>query len=235
MAAQVRAIASGPDCPRTALHTLQEWQRGQHCFLEPADSCHYLWEYTPGRQCAGAGRWIGNLKCLPSQAAASPLRAIHKERALIAAADALRSALPRAWVEQATWCPIPPSRCCEDRDYDDRLLRVLRQAFQGYDADIRPLIRQSDTAPADHRHRRRLSLQALFDLTSVDARELARGPLRARLVLFDDLLTTGKHYKCAQRHLQGLLGPRIVIGCFLARRLLVASRCGRSVRDFRPS
>jgi len=111
-------------------------------------------------------------------------------------------------------------------DYDDRLLRLLQLAFAGYDADIRPLIRQSQCLLPDHRGSQRMSFAALYGLISVDVAQLRQRALRLEVVLFDDVLTTGKHFKCAQARLQERLGPISVSACFLARRVLSAKRRG---------
>jgi hypothetical protein len=39
-------------------------------------------------------------------------------------------------------------------------------------------------------------------------------------VLFDDLLTTGKHYKCCERRLREVVADMPVSGLFVARRVL---------------
>lgn len=217
---------SGPGAPQSSLRLLDAARRAQHCFLEGADLCRYLWDYLPGRATDRAQRWIRDLKCRPSQAAVWPLRAMYKECAIVRAAQALRTAAPRSWVEQASWCPMPPSAGLGAADYDDRLLRLLQLAFAGYDADIRPLIRQSQSLPADHCRRRRVGFAALYGLMSVDTAQLMKRALRAELVLFDDVLTTGKHFKCAQARLQERLEPMIISACFLARRELAPKRRG---------
>ena len=213
-------------CAAASLQWLDERRRSQHCFLETADRCCYLWEYRPGRARDAAQRWIRDLKCSPLLAAVHLPAARKKERALLHAAQALRAAAPRAWVERTSWCPIPPSARIGGPDYDDRLLRLLHMAFERYDADIRPLLRQSQSLPADHRERRRVSVSTLYGLLSVDTGQLGTRMLRPEVVLFDDVLTTGKHFKCAQARLRERLGPISISACVLARRVLSPRRCG---------
>ena len=125
---------------------------------------------------------------------------------------------------------MPPSRDRSDPEHDDRLSCVLSRAFHGYDVDIRCLLEQAESTLPDHRrHSRRLSAAGLYSILRLDRRELGKQPLRRRVVVFDDLLTTGKHFKCAERRLQQDAGLRMPIhGCFLARRLLSAARRGQS-------
>lgn len=215
---------------RGVLRPLEASDREQHCFLDAHDRCHYLWDYRPGRPRTRQQQWIANLKCPPSLAQAVPLRAIYKERAIRQVAQALRGAVPRAWAEQASWVPIPPSICQGDAGYDDRLLRVLRAAFAGYDTDIRPLLAQTHSIRPDHRRLQRSSFEELFALLHLQTAQLAAQPLRGHLVLFDDVLTTGKHFKCAQARVREALGPIAISACFLARRVLAAPRRGEPQR-----
>jgi hypothetical protein len=214
-----------------ALHgivPLDEIARGDHPYLSAADHCCCLAEYLPG---AGYSRsqvnqLIANLKCLPSLATANPLRARHKCRAIAAIAGALRRAVGRRSAECSTWVPIPPSRMARDCDYDDRLERVLSAAFAGYDFDLRLLLYQAASTAADHAQRRRLSPDRLYELIRVDAQALRLRPLRECIVLFDDVLTTGKHFKCCERRLREA-SPQVAIrGLFVARRVLPRRRCG---------
>lgn len=211
---------------RAVLRSLDHTGRAHHCFLEASDRCHYLWDYVPGAARAQTHRWIWELKgrrWIPAAAAAATR---HQRRAIEAAALALRAALPQAWVEQTSWSPIPSSQDSGDAQYDDRLLRLLRMAFGGYDADIRPLIRQIGSSLPDHRGPHRLPFAELHALMRVDEMRVAERPLRPEVVLFDDVLTTGKHFKCAQARLREALGPVCISACFLARRVLSPRRRG---------
>jgi predicted amidophosphoribosyltransferase len=44
--------------------------------------------------------------------------------------------------------------------------------------------------------------------------------VRAQIALFDDVLTSGKHYKCCQRRLREALPSTPIAGVFLARRVI---------------
>ncbi|HTW73681.1 MAG TPA: hypothetical protein VMD56_02035 [Steroidobacteraceae bacterium] len=238
-----------------ALRCLDAARRREHAHLLAADDCRYLFEYHPGRYraggspggaSAGAGgsdsasdsagsgggssgairRLIGNFKCPPTVAAASAVRLHYKECAIEQIAAALRAGARRAFVEAATWVPIPPSAASGAPDYDDRLARTLQRAFAGYDLDVRRLLRQTRSTAPDHRGTRRLPIPALLGLIHLEERELAARPLRSRIVLFDDVLTTGKHYRCCERRLHESLPEVPVCGCFIARRALPSSAGG---------
>ena len=212
----------------SGLVALDEQMRSDHCYLGDADCCHCLAEYLPGR-CTAANRinqLIANLKCPPSIATTDPRRRRYKLQAIGEVARALRAAVSQSWVECATWVPIPTSRPPPDADYDDRLQRVLRQAFVGYALDMRSLLYQSEITAADHASLRRSSFAVLYGLIRLDRQLLARAPLRDRIVLFDDVLTTGKHYKCCERRLREAPVQIPISGLFIARRILAGSRRG---------
>lgn len=201
---------------------LDEHLRTDHSYLTAADQCSCLSEYLPGRgyRAGLVNQLIANLKCPPSIAAVDPRRRYYKRRAIDEIARALRGALSRSSVESATWIPIPPSRPALDADHDDRLRRILATAFRDYDLDLRPVLCQSESTVADHAGGRRLTADALYRVIALDRQLLALRPPRERIVLFDDLLTSGKHYKCCERRLREALADIPISGLFVARRVL---------------
>jgi predicted amidophosphoribosyltransferase len=87
------------------------------------------------------------------------------------------------------------------------------------------MLYQSKATAADHGSARRMSAEALYRVTGLDRELLARAPPRERIVLFDDVLTTGKHYKCCERRLREALADIPISGLFVARRVLPRRRC----------
>jgi predicted amidophosphoribosyltransferase len=164
---------------------------------------------------------IFNYKCKPSIAAANPRRGGYKESAVATISAGLRKAIRQADAERYTWVPMPPSKAAGHSDYDDRLIRTLLKAFDGYNVDLRPLLQQSMSTEADHNTDVRLTPDELYALLRVDQARLRARPLRERIALFDDLLTTGKHFKCAERRLRELVPTAVpIVGVFVARRIL---------------
>ncbi len=195
-------------------------QRADHSYLEDGGLCWGLSEYYSGAyRCNHVNRIIANLKCRPSIATAHPARAFYKRQAIASIAVALRH-FEQAWVEATTWVPIPISRAIGTVDYDDRLSQILCAAFNGYDLDLRLLLRQTHSMPADHETPRRVTMQQLLDLVEVDVVELRTKPLRERIGSFDDLLTSGEHCKCCQRRLRPFAPRTPIYGCFIARRAM---------------
>lgn len=203
---------------------IDETNRNDHPYLCEGDRCLFFGEYFSGKgyQGGGTNQLILNFKCKPSVAAAHPARRRYKEQAIRTIAAGLRGAITRESAEKRTWVPIPPSKAEGDVDYDDRLQRALARAFEGYDADIRLLCRQTQSTEADHAAGgARLTPDELFQLLEIDIGALRCAPLRQEIVLFDDVLTTGKHFKCCERRLREVISADTpIIGLFIARRIL---------------
>jgi predicted amidophosphoribosyltransferase len=77
---------------------------------------------------------------------------------------------------------------------------------------------QTSSTPRDHAGRVRLSEQALLQVLRIDEVKLSLRPVRGRVVLFDDVLTSGKHFKCCERRLREVLPDAPIAGVFLMRR-----------------
>ncbi len=223
-------MAAHRAAPPACVAELDELARTDHSYLMPGDQCWCLSEYLPGAgyRASRVNQLIADLKCRPTIAASDPRRRRYKQRAIAAIAAALRRCVNQRSVERSTWVPIPPSRTPCEADYDDRLLRVLGTAFGGYDLDLRVLLYQAASTAADHAQSRRSSLDSLYGVIRFDWQALGIQPLRERIVLFDDVLTTGKHYKCCERRLREVLPDIPIGGLFVARRVL--PRRWRSLR-----
>jgi hypothetical protein len=206
----------------TRLTKIDDTTRGAHPFLTAEDECYYFGEYFSHRGYDGGGtnQLIFNYKIKPSVAAARPDRKRYKELAVNTIANGLRRAITQQGIERRTWVPIPPSKAIAHAEYDDRLLRTLRQGFQGYNVDARLLLRQTASTTADHETGDRSTPDELYELLELDSAAYNAQPIRDEIVLFDDVLTTGKHFKCCRRRLRETLPDIRIIGVFVARRVL---------------
>lgn len=202
---------------------IDETSRRDHWLLARDDHCLFLGEYLPGRGwiAGGLNSLVLDFKRAPSRIRASPHAAAVlrcKEIAIDAVAESLRRGFGRAAVETAlTFVPLPGSKRPGDDDYCDRLPRALHRAFEGWDADIRPLLRVNGSATADHeRHAKRLRRSELLRLMELDREQLAQ-PLRPIVALFDDVLTSGKHLSIAKARLRERFPQQPVIAVLVAR------------------
>jgi hypothetical protein len=205
------------------LTSIDETNREHHAFLEQGDRCFFFGEYFAykGYQGGGTNQLIFNFKCKPSIAATNPGRRRYKEQAIESVAAGLRTAMTQADAESMTWVPVPPSKVAGHSDYDDRLMRTLAKAFSDYDVDVRSLLRQSMSTEADHNSGSRLTPDASHALMELDVAQLNALPVRQAIVRFDDVLTTGKHFKCCERRLREIVPTNVpILGVFIARRIL---------------
>jgi hypothetical protein len=187
---------------------IDETNRQTYFFLEDDDKCLFFGEFYPSKGWSGGptNQFIKNFKRRPDEIAESAWPAQlqnHKNRAIREVAAWLRNQIRRELVEtRLTFVPIPTSKVVDHPHHCDRLERTLRQAFHGFDADIRLLLRQTVTTEADHRSGgQRIKYDNLLAITEVDPAQL-QTPVREKIVLFDDVLTSGKHYKVAKTRIR---------------------------------
>jgi predicted amidophosphoribosyltransferase len=198
---------------------IDETTRRDHFNLASSDLCFYVWEYTAGRRYdfSPTNQLISNLKIKPTQITARPRRNHYKQQAINHCAAALRSLIQRPWVEQiGTFVPMPASKIPGHHEFDDRTSRLLISAFRTLNADIRPMLEQTESTAADHENPDRLSYAALRANMRINEAHAA-APLRANIAVVDDVLNSGKHFKVAQELLVQRFPGVSVIGIFLAR------------------
>jgi hypothetical protein len=191
---------------------------GEHFSLDGFDRCYYIWEYAARKRYdfSPANQLVFNLKIKPSAIAKTPARNHYKVEAIAHAGAALRSLITRVFVEtRATFVPIPCSKAVADPDYDDRLSRVLERAFHGWDADVREMLTLTQSTPADHESLERLTFDELLAITQLTNQVgIASRPV---IVIVDDVLNSGKHFKVAQSLIRSRCPNAEIRGVFLAR------------------
>jgi hypothetical protein len=191
---------------------------GQHFALRDSDRCFYIWEYAAGKRYdfSPTNQLILNLKIKPSWIAKSPRRDRYKQRAINHAAEGLRHFLRRAYVEQrATFVPVPGSKAAGDADHDPRMLCMLQRAFAGWSADIRPMLQLTHSIPADHEASDRIAHDELLAISRLH--DASGKPLRPIVVVVDDVLNSGKHFKVAQTLISAQAPAAEIRGLFVAR------------------
>ncbi len=198
------------------LYKLAPEKLSVHTRLTADDDCYYLFEYVShkGPAFSRTNALIADLKIKPCDAAKDSEN--RKGQAIDRCAAALRSALEPSWVRGTTFVPIPSSKTPDHPDYDDRMERIC--AGLGPAADVRPLLRQGYSLPAAHEAAKgeRPSVDVLFRVLAVDEALLAP-PIR-HIVLVDDVLTSGTHYRAAHQRLRVQFPDTPISGLFIARR-----------------
>jgi predicted amidophosphoribosyltransferase len=93
--------------------------------------------------------------------------------------------------------------------------QVLQRAFQGWAADVRPILELTQSTPADHESDDRLSYEELLAITRLNDPS-GQAPRRV-VVIVDDVLTSGKHFKVGQTLISAQYSGVEIRGLFLAR------------------
>ena len=191
--------------------------RPAHKYLESDDKCYYLGEYTSGAGFSTpTNDLIINFKIPPSELAKNPRRTRWKQSAILEVGQALGRNLNNLKPGRIV-VPIPASKCPGHPDYDDRLVRALACANCVPALQVRELIKQRNSTPADHEAGGRQDFEDLYANCYID--EALVLPAPTAVVLFDDVLTEGKHFKVCKKLICERFGPIPVAGFFVARRI----------------
>lgn len=191
--------------------------RSDHLYLTEADQCFFFREYTAnkGYDYSETNSLIHNFKKRLDKEGTPEWK--YKEKEIKKIAEEFRESLKVKWFEKYTLVPIPPSKSKEDPLYDDRIVQVLKIFGQGHNLDIRELILQHESTLPFHQITPRPFWEDLIDNYYID--ENIANPEPKKIVLFDDLLTEGAHFKAAQHVLEKRYSGVITRGIFIARRI----------------
>ena len=197
---------------------IDDLTREQYWYLTPEDQCFYFYEYTPGAgyQHSDANKFIFNFKKPVSRKGLSDYK--YKGQAIDRAIQLLRQAFggqkPEFWTG-TTFVPVPPSKAPDHSEYDDRLFQLVRGICANTGGEARELIRQNTSYQASHAQSdgARIKPGELTGLYSFDS----DAPPRSLVVLIDDVLTTGCHFRVAKDMIIKRWPSTDVFGFFLAR------------------
>jgi hypothetical protein len=195
-------------------------QSGHHYYLDENDECYFMGEYTArrGYNFGETNQLIFNLKKGMERATLPDFR--YKAQAIETAGFLLRKYLAHpnniASLHSSTLVPVPPSKAKDHALYDDRILRILRAMDTDKDLDIRELLIQQETLESFHGDNR-LSPDVLATKYAVD--DALSTPAPRCIWLFDDVITTGSHFKAAKQVLSTRFPGIGIVGIFIARRV----------------
>jgi hypothetical protein len=213
-------VANHPTIPRR-FSVIDETNREQYAFLQPSDECYYIWERMsqlwsgheqPDYQNIPAtNQLISNFQIPVTCKTDNPKRYYWKERAITHATKALGQLIPENWRDRATFVPIPPSKVRGDAEHDQRL-RLTLQAVRPQLSDIRELVLQHDNVDA-----KRKGISPTERAQNYYVNEDLAVPEPNAIFIFDDVLTTGCHYKAIEIVLRNRFPNTPLRGLFLAR------------------
>lgn len=209
-------MTSGSTLP-PRLTKIDDLARPDHYYLTAEDDCYFLGEYTArkGYAFSATNQLILNFKKPVTVRGTAQWN--YKERAIGDVAAAFRTTLNGEWLNTATLVPIPPSKAKTDPLYDDRLVRMLRAIRPQPAPDTRELIVQRANMAAAHEQANRPKPDDIAANYAID--EQLRNPAPQIIGLFDDVLTTGAHFRAASNILKTAYPAVRIIGVFVARRV----------------
>jgi hypothetical protein len=203
-------LAKFPPIP-DRLQQIDQLIVGDHYYIALDDECYFCWEYVVkgGYVQYAVNDFIHNFE-IPSDCP-DPWRLRHKTKAVGFAAKALQSLIPADLKQTSTFVPIPPSKIKEDPAHDERLSLALRSIVPPL-ADVRELVLQNENTVSKGKQIHPSQRAANYRIN-----EECASPDPTHIVLVDDVLTTGSHFKGAMMVLQQRY-PRVgIVGLFLAR------------------
>ena len=208
------ATSSG-NFPRRA-SLIDELTRSEHYFIEDTDKCLFIGEYTSGGgpKYSQTNQLIINLKKPMNRRGLYEWR--YKESAISTATVAIRNVFREEYLGRWTFVPVPPSKARSHPDYDDRMTQVLRSIRHHPPIDLRELIVQVESTKAAHETEDRPRPEQIEAGYIVD--EHLTEPRPNGLMVVDDVLTTGAHFKAAQAVLSRRFPKVPIVGLFIARR-----------------
>jgi len=198
------------------LQTIDEHTRPDHSYLDADDECYYVLEYAARQKPPydSTSDLIFNLKKPPDRKGKPEY--FYKERDIQRAGNLLRTVLNPEWLKSVTIVPMPCSKIAPHPLYDDRLVQVLACMTRGLACDIRELVAQTESLESFHDDSR-LPPEQLMDYYKLNEELCGRCEPRA-VALFDDMLTTGSHFKAMKATIRKRWPEVSVCGVFIARR-----------------
>ena len=189
--------------------------RDYHQELDQTDICFYWCEYTAQKKYnfSEANQLIVNLKKCVSHK--SENQYLYKTKAIKICASYFQG---MNW-SSFSIIPVPPSKKRTDPLYDDRLMKILDLANESlaleYRFDIEDIIIQNESYEPSHRLSKRPSFQELKARYQI--KKINPDNLREKIVIFDDVLTMGSHFKAIKSLLRDEYPNKNIYGLFIAR------------------
>ena len=200
------------------LTKIDDLMRCDHVYLSEDDECYFIGEYTArtGYGYSATNQLVWNFKKTMDRRGRPEWP--HKGRAIEKAAVAFRTALEpmgQETLNKLTFVPVPPSKAKEDPLYDDRLTQMLNLIRPDPKLDVREIIVQKHSTDAVHSSDVRPGPDEVEAMYEIDKR--LTQPKPDLIVIVDDVLTTGAHFRASQAVLSSHFPTTKIIGLFIAR------------------
>ena len=196
------------------LQLIDDLTRHDHYFLTEDDICFFFGSYLTGsdfRRDDFHQLFFNFKKPLDSSGQ------FYKKRDIDSVGEMIARAFP---MDGALFIPVPPSTAKSEPDYDARCLQALEEAkrLSAVEMFVSDVLRQRESMEPTHLRQDRYrpeDYRANYEI--VDRESLVAAD---QIVVFDDLITTGAHFR-AISDLVREINPRAdVFGLFLGRRVI---------------
>ena len=188
----------------------------EHRYLDSNDECFYYGEFTAGMGFSHSetNQLIHNFKKTIDRKELPEWR--YKEVAIKKIAELIRNSLNKSLT--ITLVPTPPSKAKDDLLYDNRIPQALDLACRNLDnIEFRELVVQKTTLPPFHVSGNKLGPGELVEVYKIDSSLIAPAP--ERIIVVDDVITTGSHFKAMKTILSKQYPNALIKGIFIARRV----------------
>ena len=188
----------------------------EHYWLDSGDDCYFFLTYTAkkGYGFSSENQLIFNLKKGMDKQGTGEWH--YKERAIEEAAGFFAEARVNELFPGAIYVPVPPSKAKGSPEYDDRIVKILQKAYGGT-LDVRELVVQRQSTDSFHTSGQKRYVDDIYNNLVIDE-SLAGDIAGGDIVIFDDVLSSGAHFKAMSRLLEQRFGNDVRIhGLFLAR------------------
>lgn len=200
------------------LQKVDELSIADHYYLEPSDECWYFGEYTAYKDWSFSktNQLVKNFKKKMSLQGTNQWQ--YKMLAIREVGQLIAGTINRDRLNGVIFVPIPPSKIRTDPEFDPRITQALSQAsnFLNVALPISECITQRSNAEPDH-------LSGVPRLTPQERAEsydihIERIPNNTNVVVIvDDVITSGSHYKGAEIAIRRILPNASFAGLFIAR------------------
>lgn len=206
------------------LQKIDESLLSEYSYLEETDRCYFMGEYAarqgfdhinPNQVIENMNQIINNFKKPVERKDRPEWR--YKEKAISEIANWIISTTSWDKLKTATWIPIPPSKIKSDPHYDDRLLRVLLKMKENENSlNVRELLLTKSSREAAH-NPGSIRPKVQDHLKNFVLDDTLKTPKPRAMIVFDDIITSGAHFKAAQTILQKEFPEVPIIGVFIGR------------------
>ena len=188
-------------------------------YIASTDNCYYMFGYIVGQKppYSPGNQLIRNFKKEVAKKN-KPTEWRHKEAAIITVANLISKHLKLKNPDNAVFVPIPPSKSKDSAEYDDRLVQALIKVKEQIGIDYQDVLSMRQSLIPAHLSSENRSPEKYIENIEVDSRVNLDGKL---IIIFDDVITSGAHFKACQTVLKKQYPNAKIYGLFLGRSIHV--------------